>query len=166
MSFPPTPPRRVHALKPGCGFTIPPLDGSLCVPEVFDFHYEHNPDHPVFSYAELKTGRLVDIPYGEFVPAAHRAARRIAESTKIDIYAIEPESAPVIAILADSGNLIFTVWCTIKLNYNCRCDYICNDSHRYAPRRHSAIPHLPALLRCCSEHAVGEGQASTYHGER
>jgi hypothetical protein len=103
MPFPPTPPHRVHGLKPDCDFNLPPLDGSLTVPEVFDFHFEHNPGYPIFTYYADKSGQLVNVPYRDFVPAAHRAARLIAESAEIDIHAIDPQKAPVVTILADSG---------------------------------------------------------------
>lgn len=31
-------------------FHPPPLDGSLSIPEIFEFHAEHSPEHPVFIY--------------------------------------------------------------------------------------------------------------------
>ena len=33
-------------------FHIPPLDGSLSLGEIFDWQYEHSPEHPVFQYAD------------------------------------------------------------------------------------------------------------------
>lgn len=33
-------------------FHPPPADGSLCLPELFEYHSVHSPDHPLFVYAD------------------------------------------------------------------------------------------------------------------
>jgi hypothetical protein len=90
----------VHALSPDCAFTLPPRDGSLTLPEIFDFHYERNPNHPLFVYAN--TGGVTNVLYSDVVPALHRAARLIADVAGIDLDA-DPASFSTIAIMANSG---------------------------------------------------------------
>lgn len=33
-------------------FSPPPIDGSLCVPEIYKYHATHSPHHPLFIYAD------------------------------------------------------------------------------------------------------------------
>lgn len=82
-------------------WTIPPLDGSLGIPELYDFHYEHNPDHPIFVYAE-PDGGLTHIPYAKFIPAAHRAGWYVTKITNFD-HSADANVRPCVAILAASG---------------------------------------------------------------
>jgi len=82
-------------------FIAPPLDGSLTIPELYDFHYEHNPNHPVFLFDSPPHG-LTFIPFSEVVPAAYNAARFVARMTNIDLQNQE-SLRPTIAILAATG---------------------------------------------------------------
>ncbi|KAG6901669.1 hypothetical protein C0995_009385 [Termitomyces sp. Mi166 len=78
-------------------FKIPPLDGSLCVPEMYDWHYTHNKTHSVFRYAG--DGIVHRISYGEFVPALHRAAHIISEQIGVNP-AGDRNNYPVVAVLS------------------------------------------------------------------
>lgn len=97
MDFLLQPPNNPHHSP---SFINPPVDGSLGVPEIYDFHYEHNPSHTVFLYQD-PTGSLVHVPYSRVVPAVHNAGRLIAKRTHIDLES--PTSPRPIAILASSG---------------------------------------------------------------
>ncbi|KIY43717.1 acetyl-CoA synthetase-like protein [Fistulina hepatica ATCC 64428] len=85
-------------------FKVPVLDGSLSVPQIFDWHREHNMYHPVFFYnvgdSSVK-GKNVVLTYGHIVPAAHEAGRFVSLTTGVPI---DPNvnSKPVIALMAAS----------------------------------------------------------------
>lgn len=81
-------------------FVNPPVDGSLCIPEIYDFHYEHNPSHTVFLYDDPRSG-VIRVPYSRVVPAIHNAGRLVAKRTQIDLES--PSSPRTIAILASTG---------------------------------------------------------------
>jgi hypothetical protein len=96
-----TPARRAHALSPNSGFILPPLDGSLTLTELYDYHYQNNPNHPVFVHPN-GSGEDTKLSYSDVVPAIHQAARWAAQLTKIDLDG-KPEKLPTIAVLASSG---------------------------------------------------------------
>ncbi|GJE98661.1 acetyl-CoA synthetase-like protein [Phanerochaete sordida] len=103
----PTPPP-----KEGCTFQHPPIDGSLTVPELYDWHYEHNPTQPVFVYKDRERNELVHLTYRDVVPAIHRAGRRVADAAGIDLGASPPPTTVgPIAIVATSDSI--TYWCTV-----------------------------------------------------
>lgn len=79
-------------------FIQPPFEPSLSVPALYDWQYEHSPDHPLFVFQE-STGRKRTITWGEAVPAIHRATRYIRDAVK---YSGEGKK-PFIAILATTG---------------------------------------------------------------
>ena len=81
-------------------YVTPPLDGSLAVADIYDFHYENNPNHPVFVYADGDD--LSYVRFRELVPAAYNAARYIGKGIGIDIDAGERLRSTV-AVLAASG---------------------------------------------------------------
>ncbi|KAF8873111.1 acetyl-CoA synthetase-like protein [Infundibulicybe gibba] len=85
-----------------CNFKPPPLDGSITIPEIYDWHQLHNPDHPVFTY-KSEIG-LVRLTYSAVTPAVHRAARFIMRETI-------PSIRPSIAILATTDTI--TYFCTV-----------------------------------------------------
>ncbi|KAG6837399.1 putative NRPS-like protein biosynthetic cluster [Arthromyces matolae] len=77
-------------------FSPPPLDGSLTLPELYEYNLEHNPDHPLFVYNS--NGQVVTIKWGQAVSAIRNAA-----SITLREIQLEPDAsdeAPVIAILA------------------------------------------------------------------
>ncbi|KDQ21392.1 hypothetical protein BOTBODRAFT_61102 [Botryobasidium botryosum FD-172 SS1] len=58
-------------------FITPPIDGSMSIPQMIDFHLANNPNHPVFRFA---TSGSSEAPFEEFLwrnvgQAMHRAAR-------------------------------------------------------------------------------------------
>lgn len=79
---------------------MPALGKSqLNLPDLLDFHLEHNPDFPVFVYAEPVSTRTTEIRMLEYVRAAHRIGK-----------AIRGDSQPgdVIAIVANIDALVYS----------------------------------------------------------
>ena len=91
---------RTQGLK-STTFCVPPLDGSLTFPQLFEFHGKHSPEHPFFVYAE-EDGTTKTITWGRSVQAILRSALLIRERLgwKPNVGA---EQTPVVAILSASG---------------------------------------------------------------
>ncbi|KAH8100027.1 acetyl-CoA synthetase-like protein [Cristinia sonorae] len=83
-------------------FRVPPLDGSLTIPEIWDWHLEYSPEHPLFVFNDEK-GQEVVIRFREAVHAMHRAGRLVRSRLPDDV----ADSRPVIAILAASDTITF-----------------------------------------------------------
>jgi hypothetical protein len=75
------------------------LDGTLAIPEIFEWHSLNNPDHCLFQYA-TEDG-VENITYEFFSPAFHRAGKYVREITGMSTF--DDTHATVIAILATSG---------------------------------------------------------------
>ena len=78
-------------------FRVPPLDGSLTVPEIHDWHLENSPHHPLFQFAEDE-GSVRTVRWAEAVRAFHRAGRIVQKDVRND-----GTSVPIVAIVAASG---------------------------------------------------------------
>ncbi|KAF8067695.1 hypothetical protein FPV67DRAFT_1151358 [Lyophyllum atratum] len=92
-------------------FMAPPLDGSLCIPEFYDWHFANNFNHPVFTYphSDADNDASRRITYGEFVPALHRAGRILGIQLNIDLEG-DRKDYPVVAILSTADTVSqFTV---------------------------------------------------------
>ncbi|KAJ3846639.1 acetyl-CoA synthetase-like protein [Lentinula lateritia] len=81
-------------------FKVPPLDRSI--PEIYDWHLEHTPDHTVFVYSE-ETGPPKEIKWPELVRAVHTAAALLQSRLQTQGDGTVT-GTPVVAILAASGN--------------------------------------------------------------
>ncbi|KAH7912486.1 acetyl-CoA synthetase-like protein [Hygrophoropsis aurantiaca] len=92
-----------HALGPGCTFSRPPLDGSLTLPQIYDWHYTHNPNHPIFEYAN-RAGTLDRLTYSQLVPAVHAAGHYVADVCEINLHGDEQK---VVAIIAASDTITY-----------------------------------------------------------
>lgn len=79
-------------------FRVPPLDGSLTLPEIWDWHLEYSPNHPLFVYNE-KDGSQTTLYFREAIHAIHRAGWLVRSRLPEAIL----DTRPVIAILAMSG---------------------------------------------------------------
>ncbi|GLB41023.1 putative acetyl-CoA synthetase-like protein [Lyophyllum shimeji] len=95
MSTYPTPQAACNAT-----FSPPPLDGTLTIPEIYDYHLQHHGDHPLFVYDEVTpqgARRIVTINWRRAVRGIYTAARIV----ECKVGPIEgPDEAPVVAILA------------------------------------------------------------------
>ena len=79
-------------------FRLPPTDGSLKIPELWDWHLDQSPDHLLFVYAE-DDGTERFVYWKEAIPAAHRAGRLALNRLKPD-----PPPRPIFALLCATGN--------------------------------------------------------------
>lgn len=81
-------------------FKVPPLDGSLTLAQLYDWHYKNSPNHPVFEYAD-DDGKITTIRMSQVVPAIHRGARLVRAA--FEARTPNRSGKPVIGILASSG---------------------------------------------------------------
>jgi hypothetical protein len=96
--------------SPSLSFARPPVDGSLSVPEIYDWHYVHNPDHALFIYPDGEDqGSTRTITFRQGVWAIHRAAARYQKYFSSLGHAPADHDCPVIALFAATG-LVFPVW--------------------------------------------------------
>ncbi|KDR70727.1 hypothetical protein GALMADRAFT_75816 [Galerina marginata CBS 339.88] len=58
-------------------FVCPPLDGSLTIPEVLEFHWKHNAELPIYAFCDDGKQTVTEISYLEFGRACHRVAHSI-----------------------------------------------------------------------------------------
>ena len=85
-------------------FVPPPLDLSLTVTELIDFHRAHSPNHVVYVYEDAP-GERKQITFSMWIRAIHRAARYVRDVFQLP----EPQTGgvkPVISLLANSGENI------------------------------------------------------------
>lgn len=115
-TLPIKPPPMNQALSPGT-FAPPPSDGSLYVHELFDWHYEHSPDHPVFQYAN-DDGSIATLAMSRVAPAIHRAGRFV--QSIIAAQGVNVLKRTVVGILAASGTLT---------SNPCGSTSLCTDAH-------------------------------------
>ncbi|CAL1710450.1 unnamed protein product [Somion occarium] len=99
----PIPPRPQTQGLTSTTFKIPPLDGSLSLPEIYDWHAENSPNHPLFEFAE-DDGTVRTITWKEGVKGVHRAGRYVRN--KLTEFG-ETEARPVVAILAASDFITY-----------------------------------------------------------
>lgn len=82
-------------------FTPPPLDLSLTLAELIDFHRTHSPNHVVYVYEDAP-GERKRITFSTWIRAIHRAGRHVRNLFQLP----EPQvdsAKPVISMLANSG---------------------------------------------------------------
>ncbi|KAF8890512.1 hypothetical protein CPB84DRAFT_1784727 [Gymnopilus junonius] len=84
-------------------FTIPPLDGSLTLPEIFEWHEEHSKDHRLFVFAQ-ENGEISNILWPEVARAVRVGARHIRQ---IMGWKAGIKDIPVVAILAASDTFSY-----------------------------------------------------------
>lgn len=98
MSLPQASPKR-HPSFPS--FALPPLDGSLTLPDLYEWHSIHSSQHPLFKY-EASPGNIRTILWEDALPGMNYAAqhcRNVVGSQKLDARG----ELPVIAILGSLG---------------------------------------------------------------
>ena len=81
-------------------FQCPPLDGSLSLPEIYDWHYHNTPHHPLFVFADEKANDNHIILWPQVVRAVHEAGRIVRSRVPRDG---KQSSTPVVAIVAAVG---------------------------------------------------------------
>ena len=86
-------------------FESPTLDGSVPLPELYDWQYHHSPDHPVFIFDDPSPSKPNGVRvyrWKTLVPIIHRTGRRILSLFNLTL-PLNPERVPVIAVLAAAG---------------------------------------------------------------
>ncbi|THH09834.1 hypothetical protein EW145_g1728 [Phellinidium pouzarii] len=85
-------------------FTAPPLNGSLALHQLYDFHASHSPDHPLYVFAtpqgDVKTMTWADVQRG-----IHRAS--IFASKFMPGVQGNHKAPPTVAILANTDMITF-----------------------------------------------------------
>ncbi|KAJ7264743.1 hypothetical protein C8J57DRAFT_1512097 [Mycena rebaudengoi] len=94
---------KIEAPSNNCAWSLPPLDGSLSVAQLYDWDHQHNPTHPVFIYGPRPSDRLT---YSDLVPAAHRAGQYVAERAGARL-PLGVNSSLVVAIFAASDTITY-----------------------------------------------------------
>ena len=92
-------------------FHPPPLDGTLAVPELFEYDAVHSPSHPLFVYPDPDApGGTRTICYPEALRLIHRTARivhghhsRAAPRYAAQVGVRPHDQPPTIGILAIAG---------------------------------------------------------------
>lgn len=89
-------------------FIKPPLDGTLTLPELFDFHWFNNPTHPLFRYERNVDGMTGEVEvevvtWSRAVRAIHSAAAYVKRVCESEYGGSAPSQGTVVAILANVG---------------------------------------------------------------
>ncbi|KIJ28553.1 hypothetical protein M422DRAFT_131845, partial [Sphaerobolus stellatus SS14] len=115
-------------------FKIPPLDGSLTVPELYEWVAKNSPKHPLFVYS-TESGEVKTIYWDDAIRAIHKCAKIVKETISLALH-IPQEEAPVIAILAQCDSPSYLAMHMSILRANCVSFLI---SSRNSP---AAVAHL------------------------
>ncbi|KAJ7769931.1 hypothetical protein B0H16DRAFT_1516867 [Mycena metata] len=96
-------------------FSPPPLDGTLTIAQIYDWHFRHTPSHPLFLYAR-QDGSSRTIYWPEAVQAIYVGTRILRD--RFD-WTAGTTSMPVVAILSSSDVIpYFTVLMScLRANY-------------------------------------------------
>ncbi|KAJ3572833.1 hypothetical protein NP233_g2821 [Leucocoprinus birnbaumii] len=89
-------------------FTRPPLDQSLTIPEIYAFHAQKSPNHPLFVFADDSTGANRTIYYPEAYAAIQRAHGAVAQKH----VELDPGSSKesVIGVLANLDTVTYATF--------------------------------------------------------
>ncbi|KAJ3535272.1 hypothetical protein NM688_g7002 [Phlebia brevispora] len=101
LGLPPIP--RTQALS-STTFRPPPLDGSLSIPELYDWHLTNSPDHPLFVFSD-ENGSATTITWKEVGCAVHRGGH-LVQGVVHKTTTARPERI-VCAILAYSDTIVY-----------------------------------------------------------
>lgn len=110
-------------------FSAPPLDGTLTVPELFEYNALHSPSHPYAVFAN-GDGTTRTITYAETWRMVKRAARIVQSSclpSGVEDGPMSTSLGPPIGILANAGTsnsgsctiarYSFLLWCSDSISY-------------------------------------------------
>ncbi|KZT73185.1 acetyl-CoA synthetase-like protein [Daedalea quercina L-15889] len=96
-------------------FKNPPLDGTLSLPELCDWHGQHSPDHRLFVYAE-DDGTIKNVKWARASEAIRRSAQLVRERLG---WTPGTSENSVVAILSASDSIpyVTTTLGVIRANY-------------------------------------------------
>ncbi|KIJ41947.1 hypothetical protein M422DRAFT_229444 [Sphaerobolus stellatus SS14] len=86
-------------------FRPPPLDGSLTLPELYEWHLEHSSEHRLFVFADDE-GDVRTIKWPEAVHAVHVGAKLVRKRLGNEPHSANP---PIVVILAPSDTITYFV---------------------------------------------------------
>ncbi|KAF9556700.1 acetyl-CoA synthetase-like protein [Agrocybe pediades] len=87
-------------------FTPPPLDGSLTLPEIFDWHLQYSSAHPLYVY-RLQDGHIRTISWPEAVRAVYRGVGLVRKAMD---WVPGMDTYQVVAILAPSEAISYSTF--------------------------------------------------------
>ncbi|KZT28667.1 acetyl-CoA synthetase-like protein [Neolentinus lepideus HHB14362 ss-1] len=100
LPFPPLPP--TQAINSPT-FKPPPLDGTLTLPEIYDWHYRNTPKHPLFLYPD-GDGTVHEILW----PSAVRAIHQVGYILRPKVgNPMTQDGRPIVAVLAASDTITY-----------------------------------------------------------
>ena len=89
-------------------FASPPLDGTLTLPDIYEWHSRNSPKHPLFVY-EDGPGKVRTILWEESIHGLNRAALRCTDAVGLQKLNAR-NKFPVVAILASLGSWLFNAY--------------------------------------------------------
>lgn len=120
LSRTPIPPPPATQCLSSTTFHPPRLDGSMALPEIYDWHLHNSPDHPLFVCDDDGAERVIN--WATVVRAVHRAGRIIQSRVDVDCADFAAtRRAPVVGILASSGTSRPPGTTYIISRKNCSC---------------------------------------------
>ncbi len=127
-------------------FRPPPLDGTLALHALPEFHAKNSPNHPAFRFEEPKDGSIKTLRWVE-VFLAIQTARQILQGG----FGLRTSgSHPVVALLVSTGRYIFTLGIPSTHRQPHRHDVILCHLSRSDASRIRTVPSVRAELCCCS----------------
>ncbi|KAG7091816.1 putative NRPS-like protein biosynthetic cluster [Marasmius oreades] len=108
----PSPPKTPR-LAEGTDFQIPPLDGSLTLPQIYDWQLHNSPNHRLFVFSD-SNGAVRNITWKEAIAAIYTGARSLR--SRIQNVVATKHRVPVVAILssADAITYFTTLMCVLR----------------------------------------------------
>ena len=82
----------------------PPLDGSITIPELLDFHYAHNAERPMYVFSPDGTDEIIEVSYLEFGRACDRVAYALRPQPDLDVLGQEKQ---VVAFIALADTIVY-----------------------------------------------------------
>ncbi|KIP01948.1 hypothetical protein PHLGIDRAFT_319891 [Phlebiopsis gigantea 11061_1 CR5-6] len=86
-------------------FCQPPLDGTLAISEMWDWHAEHSPEHPVFMHSD-DDGSISTLYWPEARRALHRAGCLVKNF--VVAHPTTRSRKPIVSILTSSDTITYT----------------------------------------------------------
>ncbi|CDO76173.1 hypothetical protein BN946_scf185034.g6 [Trametes cinnabarina] len=137
----------------------PPFYGSLTIPELYAFHAEKSPEHPIFAYDD-EQGETQKLHYKEVFPAIRKAAKFVSRHVPTPKTTAEegPEGSNLgVLAIADSITLLTLYIGMMYLGHGVFPLSIRNSAvaiahlTRRTALRHLFVSHDPAMQRLADE---------------
>ncbi|KAG7091962.1 hypothetical protein E1B28_008351 [Marasmius oreades] len=97
-------------------FTSPPMDGSMCLTQIYDWQAHHSPRHRLFVFNN-RVGNVRTILWKEAIAAIYTGARSLR--AKLAKVLNEKNGAPIVAILTTTDTLTYFTMIMSVLRADC-----------------------------------------------